>query len=53
MDDFNVVARYHPVSEGWWQRMEGFLSIQNLTNVLWLQTQLVYETKLPMDPAPV
>ncbi len=50
---FNFVARYRPVTKGWWQHMEGFLSIQNLMDVPWLQTQLAYETKLPTDPAPV
>lgn len=50
---FNFVARYRPVTKGWWRHMEGFLSIQNLTNVPWLQTQLAYETKLSTDPVPV
>lgn len=50
---FNFVARYRPVSKGWWQRMEGFFSIQNLMDVSWRQTQLVYETKLATDTAPV
>ena len=49
----NVVARYRPQSKGWWQRMEGFLSIQNLMDVSWRQTQLAYETKLATDAAPV
>lgn len=50
---FNFVARYRPQSKGWWQRMEGFLSIQNVMDVSWRQTQLAYETKLTTDTAPV
>lgn len=50
---FNVVARYRPQSKGWWQYMEGFLSVQNLMDVSWRQTQLAYETKLATDAAPV
>lgn len=50
---FNFVARYRPQSKGWWQHMEGFLSIQNLFDVSWRQTQLAYETKLATDAAPV
>lgn len=50
---FNVVARYRPQSKGWWQNMEGFLSVQNLMDVPWRQTQLAYETKLATDAAPV
>lgn len=50
---FNFVTRYRPVTKGWWQHMEGFLSVQNLTDVSWRQTQLVYETRLATDPAPV
>jgi outer membrane receptor protein involved in Fe transport len=50
---FNVVARYRPQSKGWWQQMEGFLSVQNVLDVSWRQTQLAYETKLATDAAPV
>ncbi len=50
---FNFVARYRQVSKGWGQRMEGFLSIQNLMDVSWRQTQLAYETMLATDTAPV
>ncbi|WP_213043409.1 TonB-dependent receptor [Nitrospira defluvii] len=50
---FNFVARYRPQSKGWWQRMEGFLSIQNIFDVSWRQTQLAYETKLTTDAVPV
>lgn len=50
---FNLMARYRPQSKGWWQRMEGFLSIHNLLDVSWRQTQLAYETKLATDAAPV
>ncbi|MEK6801616.1 MAG: TonB-dependent receptor plug domain-containing protein [Nitrospirota bacterium] len=50
---FNFVARYRPKSKGWWQHMEGFLSIQNVLDVSWRQTQLAYETKLVADAAPV
>lgn len=50
---FNFMARYRPQSKGWWQRMEGFLSIQNVMDVSWRQTQLAYETRLTTDAAPV
>lgn len=50
---FSFVARYRPVSKGWWQRIEGFFSVQNLLDVSWRQTQLAYETKLATDAAPV
>lgn len=50
---FSFTARYRPQSKEWWQRMELFLSIQNLLDVSWLQTQLAYETKLTTDAVPV
>lgn len=50
---FTVVARYRPVTTGWWRNLEGFVSVQNVTDVSWRQTQLAYDTKLASDPAPV
>lgn len=50
---FNYAMRYRPVTKGWWRNMEGFVSVNNLMNTTWRQTQLAYETRLASDPAPV
>lgn len=50
---FNVVARYRPAVKGWWRNLEGFLSVQNLFDTKWRQTQLFYESRLATEPAPV
>ncbi len=50
---FNMVARYRPVTKGWWQHMEGFVSMQNVMNAAWRQTQLAYDTRLGSESTPV
>jgi len=49
---FNFAGRYRPPS-GQWRQFEVFLSIENLLNSKWRQTQLFYESRLATEPAPV
>lgn len=50
---FNLVARYRPVTKGPWRHLEGYLSIQNLTDTKWRQTQLFYDSQLATESQPV
>ena len=50
---FNLVVRYRPVTKGPWRNLEGYLSIQNLTDTQWRQTQLFYESQLATESRPV
>lgn len=49
----SLMTKYRPVSKGWWHRLEGFVSIQNLLNTPWRQNQLYYQSRLATEPAPV
>lgn len=49
---FNFAGRYRPPT-GRWRQFELFLSIQNLLNSQWRQTQLFYESRLATESAPV
>ncbi len=50
---FNFAARYRPVATGWWRHLEGFLSVQNLTDTKWRQNQLFFDSRLATEAAPV
>lgn len=48
----NFVGRYRPPT-GRWRQFEIFLSIENLLNSDWRQTQLFYTSRLATESAPV
>lgn len=50
---FNLVARYRPLTKGPWRNLEGYLSVQNLTDTQWRQTQLFYESQLATESRPM